>query len=82
MRPARRSSAAVSREKSISELEDSIAILATRLRNSRMLPGQPCESKAEIACSEKFLLGAFRRRKCSASATISSGRSRSGGTRS
>ena len=60
---------------------DSIAILATRLRSSRILPGQGCESRAEIACVEKFLAGAFKRKKCSASATMSSGRSRSGGTR-
>ena len=75
-------SAALSREKSMSGVKDSMATFATRLRNSLILPGQACESNAEMACGEKFLPGAFRRRKCSASATISSGRSRNGGTRS
>ena len=52
-----------------------------RLRSSRTLPGQECESREEIASGVKELPGFLRLRKCSAKATISSGRSRSGGTR-
>ena len=59
---------------------DSTAILATRFRSSRTFPGHPCESSSLTASGAKKRSALFKRRKCSASATISSGRSRSGGT--
>ena len=69
-------------EAAISERVDSTAARATRLRNSRTLPGQACASSAETASAENELREFFSLRKCSASAITSSGRSRSGGTRS